>query len=138
MAIYCMQCGKELPNDANFCLKCGKPVRDGGQSTPQPESKWTYCEITWTKAGWLDGACYFWAKGIGPTGISAVAKGTIKFAVGSTILGPGPSRKDGKTVAACDELIEILVSSGWEPLPEHGRDWWSYKFRQQARQKQGN
>lgn len=28
MAIYCMQCGKELPDDANFCLKCGKPLRE--------------------------------------------------------------------------------------------------------------
>ena len=27
MTIYCMQCGKELLEDANFCLKCGKPLR---------------------------------------------------------------------------------------------------------------
>jgi len=27
MAIYCMHCGKELPADANFCLKCGNPLK---------------------------------------------------------------------------------------------------------------
>jgi hypothetical protein len=25
--IYCVSCGKELPDDANFCLKCGRDLR---------------------------------------------------------------------------------------------------------------
>jgi predicted amidophosphoribosyltransferase len=37
MAIYCIQCGKELPDDANFCLKCGKPVGNAARPTPRPE-----------------------------------------------------------------------------------------------------
>jgi hypothetical protein len=24
--IYCTKCGQELPNDANFCLRCGQAV----------------------------------------------------------------------------------------------------------------
>ena len=58
----------------------------------------------------------------------------MKFRVGSTILGPDPSRQDKKTVAACDELLQILVSSGWEPLSEKGTDWWSFKFRRPVKQ----
>lgn len=26
-AMYCPYCGKALPNDASFCMKCGKPLK---------------------------------------------------------------------------------------------------------------
>lgn len=32
MAIYCIQCGTSLPDDAVFCLKCGKQVKGGSAS----------------------------------------------------------------------------------------------------------
>src|ERR1700738_4848225 len=76
MAVYCMQCGKELPDDANFCLKCGKPVGSTAKSAPQPELKWEYCEIVHDmpkskrKRGWVTEYfdIQFWAKGIRSTG----------------------------------------------------------------------
>ena len=60
--MYCIQCGTELFNDARFCMRCGAPVKGAATSSTQPEPRWEYCEITWTKDGWLDGACFFWAK----------------------------------------------------------------------------
>lgn len=84
MSIFCMNCGNELPDDANFCLKCGKPVGNVAKSTPQTEPKWEYCEIVFTyetdvvknnkrklSERMLGGKYYtivIFAKGIGPKG----------------------------------------------------------------------
>lgn len=37
MAIYWMQCGKELPDDAHFCLTYGKPGGNAARPPTQPE-----------------------------------------------------------------------------------------------------
>ena len=91
MAIYCMQCGKELPDDASFCLKCGMPVGGAANSTPLSEPKWEYCEIGYIHKPdiiknnnrglgerMLGGRYYnivFFAEGIGPQGTFDVTKG---------------------------------------------------------------
>ncbi len=44
MAIYCPQCGREHPDDANFCMKCGKPLKGGATPITQssPQLQWEY------------------------------------------------------------------------------------------------
>ena len=34
---YCMKCGKQLPDDAVFCSRCGRAVEQGGAQTPLPK-----------------------------------------------------------------------------------------------------
>ena len=38
MAIYCIHCGTQLPDVAQFCLKCGKSPRGDSQSTSSRSS----------------------------------------------------------------------------------------------------
>jgi len=45
MAIFCSQCRKELPDDAEFCVKCGKPVGSAAKQAVEPQPKWEYCEV---------------------------------------------------------------------------------------------
>lgn len=48
MAIYCIQCGAGLPDDAVFCLKCGKQLKGGSASPSTSSSSETelyQCEI---------------------------------------------------------------------------------------------
>ncbi len=42
MAIYCSQCGKQHPDDANFCMGCGKPFKAGTQSSSM---RWEYKDL---------------------------------------------------------------------------------------------
>ncbi len=44
MAIYCFKCGKQHPDDANFCMGCGQPLKGGGspQATPR---RWEYKDL---------------------------------------------------------------------------------------------
>jgi hypothetical protein len=45
MAIYCSYCEKELPDDASFRMKCGKPLK-GGIVSPQTTSmQWEYKDL---------------------------------------------------------------------------------------------
>lgn len=40
--MYCIKCGKEIPNDADFCCYCGKPQND---RTTQDEARYMYVEL---------------------------------------------------------------------------------------------
>jgi hypothetical protein len=72
----------------------------------------------------FDGTMRFWADAIGLQG---------KY-----VAGKSSKWKDGRDYAdkdapwikqACDDFIRQLTSEGWEPLPDMGEYWYSYKFR---------
>jgi hypothetical protein len=46
MAIYCSKCGKQHPDDANFCMGCGHPFKAGGQPPQAMPKRWEYKDIT--------------------------------------------------------------------------------------------
>ena len=46
MAIYCFKCGKQHPDDANFCMACGQPLKAGGQPPQATPRRWEYKDIT--------------------------------------------------------------------------------------------
>lgn len=46
MAIYCSKCGKQHPDDANFCMGCGQPFKTGGQPPQAIPRRWEYKDIT--------------------------------------------------------------------------------------------
>ena len=38
--IYCTDCGMELPEEANFCLRCGKPLTEEALARVRSEPQW--------------------------------------------------------------------------------------------------
>jgi zinc-ribbon domain len=46
MAIYCMSCGAELPEEARYCWKCGAP-QQAADATPASaaQPRWEYTDI---------------------------------------------------------------------------------------------
>ena len=46
MAIYCSKCGKQHPDDAQFCMGCGQPLNAGAQSFQAKPAHWEYQDIT--------------------------------------------------------------------------------------------
>ncbi len=45
MAIYCSKCGKQHPDDANFCMGCGQPLKAGAQVAQAMPRHWEYKDI---------------------------------------------------------------------------------------------
>jgi hypothetical protein len=45
--MFCTKCGAQLPNDANFCLKCGKSQNSASYTSAPSltQSKWEYKEL---------------------------------------------------------------------------------------------
>lgn len=134
MAIFCPKCGKELPDDAQFCMKCGKSLTPVSQEAPQPEPTWEYCEIQYDRSkieehfiGETDYYLVFWADGVGPNGT---------FNAGAIDIPKGhysqPWSDVDSHLAAHRQIVDLLLSDGWEVLPNRGPAWFSYKFRRQV------
>ena len=129
--MYCSQCGTQLSDDANFCLKCGKPQKPNIQVN---EIKWDTCEIVYdtiSKGGLFSNArMKFWADAIGQEG---------SYNAGVSILFeqyvPPPESNNQRTVNIHRDFIQQLVTDGWEPTGDRGNDWWSYRFRRKAMDK---
>jgi hypothetical protein len=132
MAIYCMQCGTQLPGTAMFCLKCGKPVKDT-TSTSRTEPRWEYCEIVCIKSGFLGGKSYFAAQASSSKGRYEAARSTKPFdSIETSFGGYVPETQawgaEKKAQAALNEVMSNLSTDGWELTGEKNR-WWEYKYR---------
>jgi hypothetical protein len=45
MAFYCIYCGVGVPNDSNYCLNCGKPLKGDSTASKSDSSKIEYKQV---------------------------------------------------------------------------------------------
>lgn len=131
--MYCVSCGTQLPDEANFCWKCGKPQKSGIRAD---EPQWEICEIDWRsikiKSGGLFGLGdtstegYYFATAIGPKGQYEVAKSKTFHVLGYR---PASDTPDEHLQA----LISQLVNNGWEPQGRKGNTRYDYSFRRRIK-----
>ncbi len=127
--MFCSNGGTQLPDDANFCLKCGKPQ---GPHTAFEQPKWEICEIVEEEypdplniiVGGIPGK--FIAKAIGPNGPYIVKETAVVREIRD-------NRKNSKGQRVLNELIMQLVNDGWEPTTAKGRFWWSHSFQRRVK-----
>jgi hypothetical protein len=120
--MFCINCGANLPDEANFCLKCGKQQKQGVQTD---ETKWETCEINYKVAhdGLTGTRGCFRAEAIGFDGVYEAGR-SQEFGCGYNMWLP-----DSKNEAHYNALIENLVKDRWEPTGERGEHWWNNRFR---------
>lgn len=136
MAKHCTTCGHELRDSDKFCAECGTPARDEGTQQAAP-IEWEYCEITFSvKEGRFlaSNTGTFYARAVGPTGTYEAARSTTIFYPGMELSFGGwrLNAEDKRVKAAHEEVVQALVSSGWEPTGR-GEWWWELKFRRPVR-----
>ena len=117
--MHCMNCGTELPDVANFCWKCGEPVKPASNAGPITE--YEHCSI---ESRSLDGQVYG-GRGV----IEAKVGDRVVAEVGYELRVPGFWERHGslrdETVdewgrvghLAYVELVSKLTSMGWEIFP---------------------
>ena len=122
--MYCSACGTELPKDANFCYRCGKPVKQNAQA----KVEWEYCQIEWDEEdGWGSKPFWFWAKAVGPDGVYSAGEPFKRKPSFIEMLPPESSNP--KVQEMHEQLVEKLIKDGWEIVPERGNAWWQLRLR---------
>jgi ribosomal protein L40E len=130
--MFCIECGTELPDEAKFCFKCGKPTA-GGESKQKAEQE--TCEIVYEITGEKHGiyprtllrfkAQAKGAEGEYCAGISNEFEANLFDYPGS------PEKKSKKHKAALDSLSEKLKQAGWQAEDHKGPEWFSLRFRRE-------
>lgn len=123
--MYCIHCGTELPDQANFCWQCGKPQRAQAPSPAAHELRWESCQIEWAVVSSAPSQAKLWADARGSQG--SYNAGEVLYAV--PVLTPGSKQ----TESAHKELVAQLTRAGWEALPERGEAWFNTRFRRRIR-----
>lgn len=129
--IFCTKCGTELPDDANFCLSCGKPQGDDTAAQPtaaadtsDAETRWETCRISWMKSGF--GLHQFVAVVHTSSGEQRILDPRRRNI--TTDSNHGPVRKASDTNASYSALVQRLIREGWEPAGSDS-NWWEERFR---------
>ena len=106
VTMFCINCGTEISDKANFCLKCGIPQKPDIEPF---EKKYETCQIVWTenKDGGLLGGnpeIYFWAQADGPEGkYNVLEADTITACIPSRPDYPGTNDDNARTA------VELLI-----------------------------
>ena len=129
--MFCSNCGTQIPDEAKFCWKCGKPQ---GADARVEGTRWEICVIDYSVSWGLfysNKQFYFYATAMGPKGKYIAGKSPIvtefegigDFENYLKKWGDNPYLKD-----ALSSLIVDLTKDNWQP-DGMGANWWSYKFR---------
>jgi hypothetical protein len=126
--MFCSYCGKQIPDNANFCPECGKPQKQDLQQ------QYETCEIMWEKTkghfSLFGSGNYgrFYARAIGPKG-TYVAGYSTEFKIGDESFVPSkPKFGDPFNV-----LVNQLTQEGWNSEGSYSKGWYMVKFRRYVR-----
>lgn len=108
--MFCTRCGTELPDEANFCWKCGTSI--GGTAAAPSSVDYEFCQITLLSAG---SGRERWSARVGNT---VIAQGhRFKRYLGFFEFRESASEKLDMTIQQAHlDLVSHLVSQGWEPF----------------------
>ena len=131
--MYCTRCGSILPEDANFCHKCGTPQKE---DMKVEEPKYDTCEIVFAviknTGAFSRGKMKFWAKAYGTDQTYTVGESDI-FDVYIIDEPPVRGKQYDLAATAINNLEEKLMADGWEYTGRYGNYYWQKKFRRKAK-----
>ena len=127
--MYCVKCGTQLPDHANFCLKCGAPQRGGVAATVPPRRVVEIRDSGIFEKGFLreKHKNVFVAVDIGSgeeIPISPPFKGSYYHSANQY----GEIRDNFEAKQPLQSLMSQLTKNGWTPEPRKGEFWYSYFF----------
>lgn len=144
--MYCVACGIELPDSANFCLRCGKPQREGFARTDAAHPlRWEICEIDCYLVKFdrrrKNGEWQFKANAIGKGGKYCAGKTESVIVSGldsvyeflDLDIHTFDVHQSPDTRIVHSRLIAQLVDEGWNPAG-NGTRWFNTRFKRFIRE----
>jgi hypothetical protein len=108
--MYCSACGQILPDDANYCAKCGASQRPNASDRGSLE----LCEVQYhiDKFSMFGSGqvCRLEAIAIGRNGTYSVGKRIFKLST------PCYPEENKRFRADLEELMKEVLSQGWRPI----------------------
>jgi hypothetical protein len=135
--MICGACGKELPIDARYCLRCGKPQTAEAAESARGEAQWETARIRSKVLGKERFSricrCAFVLEAIGLGGAYIADQSrTFEYYFGYDPLAHGsgfvPVNENRTTRAAFESFVTRIVATGWEPVPWQ-ESWYHCHFR---------
>ena len=132
--MFCSKCGMQLPDEANFCWKCGQPQKEGAEvEEPQLET----CEIVYQVVDrpiFGGGTFMFWAEAIGSKGRYNAGESPVLRGQEGPPVAYGKSERYAQALKGLEELVSKLTGDGWEYLGSYGESrYWQMRFRRRVR-----
>lgn len=128
--MHCVNCGQQLSDDANFCLKCGQSLQPESEKV-QPQWESCVIDLGYVKKGWfVSDKVLLRATATGPKGEYIVQDSSVFDVIHGYFL-------DAPINVIYIEphlklLVDKLVNDGWEPLPQAATGatvWYVLRFR---------
>jgi len=135
--MICSNCGTELPDDANFCVQCGRPQK-AGLAGPIARAQWELCEIDYfSEEGFLNQKGLFGAMVLGKERKQLVAESENFLLRFDEVGGFNQWRskrilkRTAEAQSAFNALVGRLLDEGWEPTG-WGQFWYSEQLRRRV------
>ncbi|HVN52795.1 MAG TPA: hypothetical protein VMT46_00595 [Anaerolineaceae bacterium] len=123
--MLCQSCGIQVPERANYCWKCGKPMKPWIKL--YEDTFLETCEIVFQPDDPSHGIGSFYAKAIGVFGVYV-------FGVSSGFqYDKIPDHQNSDQASKLDGLINRMVKAGWEPNGDYGEEWWNHRFQRRVK-----
>jgi hypothetical protein len=136
-AVMCPNCGKELPDDANFCISCGR-LQKAGLTVPILRTKYELCEIDYfVEEGFLNRKGLFGAVELGTQRKHLFGESESFLLSFEQMRGVGywgPKQiltRTSEAFSVFNALVDRLVDEGWEQTG-WGHFWYSEQLRRRV------
>jgi hypothetical protein len=137
LAMLCPNCGKELPDDANFCTSCGRPQK-AGLTVSILRTKYELCEIDYfVEEGFLSRKGLFGAVELGTQRKHLFGESEsflLNFEQKRGLGYWGPKQiliRSNEAYSAFTALVYRLLDEGWEQTG-WGHFWYSEQLRRRV------
>jgi len=111
--MFCVKCGIELPNEANFCWKCGRQIRSVDDNPTLIE--YEHCILKLRVTPWPERK--IWEAWVGGTVIARGREWKEEQLNLRVLLGVARDDRPYEGDQAYLEFLSELTAQGWEPFP---------------------
>src|SRR5438552_17945542 len=121
--MYCANCSRDLPDDANYCMTCGGTLFTSEKlEVAEPEPGYEACQVFLLRYNQPPlGQCFcFRAINVSPTGVNVIKDSKQVFPITTK----GKLNNDEDTEKTYDDFLQALAEEGWK-YESPGADWYN-------------